>query len=108
MFLNETVFTLRKIIIMIDVNEYFNGGVKSLAYTTPNGKSTVGVMVVGDYEFGTSNHETMTVVEGELVVILPGESESKSFVNGDVFTVDAGQTFQVKATVDTSYLCVYR
>ncbi len=93
---------------MIDVNEYFEGNVKSLGYSTAKGKSSVGVMVEGDYEFGTSTHETMTVIEGELVVVLPGSTESKSYKNGEVFEVDANKKFAVKATVDTAYLCVYK
>ena len=94
--------------IMIEVNEYFEGGVKSLSYNTPNGNSTLGVMTAGEYEFSTSKHETMTVIEGELVVLLPGESEAKSYKNGEVFTIDANQKFNAKATIDTSYLCVYK
>jgi hypothetical protein len=38
---------------MISVNEYFDKKVKSLGYTTNSGKSTVGVMEDGEYEFGT-------------------------------------------------------
>ena len=93
---------------MISVNEYFEGKVKSFGYENEQGKSTVGVMEAGDYEFGTSTHETMTVVEGELQVILPGAKESKSYKNGDVFEVEANQTFQVKSVGQTSYLCVYK
>jgi uncharacterized protein YaiE (UPF0345 family) len=52
---------------MISVNEYFDARVKSLGYTTTTGKSTVGVMEEGEYEFGTSTHETMIVIEGELI-----------------------------------------
>lgn len=47
---------------MISTNEYFDGNVKSLGYTSQDGKSTIGVMEKGDYEFGTSAHETMTVI----------------------------------------------
>lgn len=93
---------------MIEVNEYFDGDVKSLGYTTKNGKSTIGVMKAGLYEFGTSSHETMTVVEGELGVLLPGADSEKFFKNGDVFEVDANQKFNVNAVVDTAYLCVYK
>ena len=62
--------------IMISVNEYFDARVKSLGYTTTTGKSTVGVMEEGEYEFGTSTHETMIVIEGELITLLPGESRT--------------------------------
>ncbi|MGB5419584.1 pyrimidine/purine nucleoside phosphorylase, partial [Algibacter sp.] len=56
---------------MITTNEYFEGQVKSLGYTSATGKSTVGVMEAGTYEFGTSTHETMQVIEGEMTVKLP-------------------------------------
>ena len=48
---------------MINANSYFEDKVKSLGYTTKQGTSTVGVMEAGDYEFGTSSHETMVVIE---------------------------------------------
>ena len=49
---------------MITVNEYFNATVKSLGYSAANGASKIGIMEVGEYEFGTTTHETMTVIEG--------------------------------------------
>ena len=78
---------------MISVNEYFDKKVKSLGYTTSAGKSTVGVMVQGEYEFGTSSHETMIVVEGELIALLPNETEWKSFKAGTSFEVEANVSF---------------
>lgn len=93
---------------MIAVNSYFEDKVKSLGYTSPQGASTVGVMEAGDYEFGTSQHETMVVIEGELVATLPGQSSAHSYKAGDRFEVEAGQTFKVTAVGQTSYLCKYR
>lgn len=93
---------------MIQVNEYFGGTVKSLGYETTAGKSTVGVMEAGTYTFGTSQHEIMTVVEGELEALLPGENSWQVFGPGQVFEVPANASFQVKAEAQTSYLCQYR
>ncbi|MFD0835012.1 pyrimidine/purine nucleoside phosphorylase [Mariniflexile aquimaris] len=93
---------------MITTNEYFNGNVKSLGYVTPNGKSTLGVMNAGDYEFGTSTHETMIVVEGEMTVKLPEASEWVTYKAGEAFEVDANKKFQVKVSAQTSYLCQYK
>jgi uncharacterized protein YaiE (UPF0345 family) len=93
---------------MINVNEYFDGAVKSLAYAATNGKSTIGVIETGEYEFGTSTHETMTVIEGELVALLPGEQEWKSYANGQSFEVPANTSFKVKSQGQTSYLCKYQ
>jgi uncharacterized protein YaiE (UPF0345 family) len=41
---------------MITINEYFEGCVKSLGYHSLEGKSTIGVIDSGEYEFGTSCH----------------------------------------------------
>lgn len=93
---------------MISSNEYFDAKVKSLGYTTSNGKSTVGVMEEGEYEFGTSTHETMIVIEGELMALLPGETVWKSFKPGASFEVGANIRFKVKSIGQSSYLCRYK
>lgn len=93
---------------MISTNEYFGGNVKSLGYTSSTGKSTVGVMEAGDYEFGTSTHETMIVVEGNMTVKLPGESEWKTYKAGESYQIDANEKFQVKVSEQTAYLCQYK
>jgi purine/pyrimidine-nucleoside phosphorylase len=93
---------------MIQVNEYFGGTVKSLGYESAAGKSTVGVMEPGEYEFGTTQQEIMTVVEGELAVLFQGESGWQVFGPGQVFEVAANASFRVKAQGQTAYLCQYR
>jgi purine/pyrimidine-nucleoside phosphorylase len=93
---------------MIIVNEYFNGKVKSLAFNPAIGKSTVGVMEAGEYEFGTSTIEIVTVVAGELIVKLPDNSDWHSFKLGQSFTVEANKKFQLKVQQDSAYLCVYK
>lgn len=93
---------------MISINNYFDGNVKSLGYTTAHGKSTLGVMNPGDYEFGTSTHETMTVIEGEMTVKLPETTEWKTFKAGEKYEVEANKTFLVNVTTQTSYLCQYK
>ena len=92
---------------MLEVNEYFDGNVKSIGFQTETLPATVGVMAPGEYEFGTSQKETMTVVSGELVVRLPGEAEWQTFASGAHFVVEADQKFQLKVAVDTAYLCTY-
>lgn len=46
---------------MFDVNEYFDGKVKTIEFETSKGTATVGVMAAGEYEFGTLSVELMTV-----------------------------------------------
>ena len=93
---------------MISANEYFDTKVKSLGYTSTKGKSSVGVMEAGEYEFGTSTHETMVVIEGELIALLPNQTEWKSYTAGDSFEVEANTSFKVKSVGQTSYLCQYK
>lgn len=92
---------------MLSVNEYFDGNVKSIGFQTATLPATVGVMAIGEYEFGTSEKETMTVVSGQLTVKLPEQSEWKSFDAGQSFIVEANKTFQLKVDVETAYLCTY-
>ena len=93
---------------MISINEYFNGNVKSIGYSTENGKSTLGVMNPGEYEFGTSTHETMRIIEGEMTVKLQEATEWITYKAGESFEVEANKKFLVKVPVQTSYLCQYK
>ena len=93
---------------MFKVNEYFDGKVKSLAFEASDGPATIGAMAPGDYEFGTSTLEIMTVVSGQLTVKLPGSETWQDFTAGQSFRVEAQQKFQLKVASDTAYLCLYR
>jgi hypothetical protein len=92
---------------MLETNEYFDGKVKSIGFKTAALPATVGVMEMGEYEFGTSQKETMTVVSGALTVMLPDASDWKTFNQGDSFIVAANEKFQLKVDVATAYLCTY-
>ncbi|MGR0277491.1 pyrimidine/purine nucleoside phosphorylase [Marinomonas dokdonensis] len=91
----------------LQVNSYFNDQVKSIALNNAEGVSTLGVMAVGEYEFGTSQKEYMTVVSGSLTVKLPGQDDWQTFSKQETFIVDANQSFEVKVTEMTAYLCRY-
>ncbi len=93
---------------MITVNEYFQGNVKSLALKTPEGPATVGVIAPGEYEFGTSTKEIMTVISGDLQVQLPGSQDWKTFGPNQSFIVETQKKFKVKAGGEVAYLCLYR
>lgn len=92
---------------MLETNEYFDGKVKSIGFKTATLPATVGVMEIGEYEFGTSQRETMTVVSGALTVMLPNASDWKTFNQGDNFIVEANEKFQLKVDIATAYLCTY-
>ena len=92
---------------MLDVNEYFDGKVKSIGFQTETLPATVGVMAPGDYRFDTSQPETMTVIRGALIVKLPSSSGWQTFKTGDSFEVAANQVFDLQVKIDTAYLCTY-
>jgi uncharacterized protein YaiE (UPF0345 family) len=93
---------------MFKVNEYFDGKVKSLAFKSMDGPATVGVMAPGEYEFGTSTVEVMTVLSGALTVRLPGSDAWREYRSGQSFTVEAGKKFQLKVAAEAAYLCLYK
>ena len=92
---------------MLTVNEYFEGKVKSVAFQSSTLPATIGVISAGEYEFGTSEKETMTVVSGELTVLLPGQQDWQTFGAGESFEVAGQASFKAKTDADTAYLCTY-
>ncbi len=92
---------------MLNVNEYFDGNVKSIGFQTETLPASVGVMAIGEYTFDTSKRETMTVVSGQLTVLLPNTEAWQVFNAGASFVVDANQVFRLKVSVETAYLCLY-
>lgn len=93
---------------MFKTNEYFDGKVKSIAFTTKEGPATVGVMATGEYEFGTDSIEIMSVVSGSMDIKLPGSDTWQTFQAGESFEVAKGVKFGVRIEVETSYLCLYK
>lgn len=92
---------------MFKVNSYFDGKVSSIAFQGETLPATVGVMAPGEYEFGTSQHETMTVVSGAMTVLLPGAEDWRTVKAGEVFEVAAKMKFQLRIAADVAYLCTY-
>ncbi len=93
---------------MFNKNEYFDGKVASLAFEGSEGRATAGVMAAGEYEFGTSTIEIMTVISGEMDVCLPGETEYKTYKKFESFEVAKDVKFGVRVATDTAYLCLYK
>jgi len=93
---------------MFKINEYFDGKVKSIAFQTAEGPATIGVMAKGEYEFGTSTVEYMTVTSGKMDVMLPGESKWKTFGEFETYMVPKDVKFKVRVAEDTAYRCMYK
>ncbi|PIJ52281.1 hypothetical protein BL250_04720 [Erwinia sp. OLTSP20] len=93
---------------MLNVNEYFDGKVKSIGYDSAStGRASIGVMMEGEYAFGTGQKEEMTVVSGTLNVLLPGETEWKVYAAGQRFIVPGHSEFHLQIVEPSAYLCRY-
>lgn len=90
------------------VNAYFEGQVTSRTIIFSDGtKKSLGVMLPGDYEFGTDTKEIMEIMSGELDVLLPSASDWQTIKGGQSFEVPASTKFQVKVKTITDYCCSY-
>ena len=94
--------------VIREANFYFEGNVSSRTVVFPDGtKKTLGVMLPGEYKFGTSSHEIMEILAGELDVFLPGASVSVLVKGGETFEVPANTSFTVNVKTITDYCCSY-
>ena len=89
-------------------NIYFDGNVTSRAVIFPDGsKKTLGIMLPGEYEFGTAEKELMEITAGELEVLLPGSESWQTIVGGESFEVPGNASFKLKVKAVTDYCCSY-
>lgn len=94
--------------IVKKANVYFDGKVTSRTVLFGDGtKKTLGIMMPGEYEFGTADKELMEILAGDMNVLLPGETEWKKFIGGDSFYVTANSKFSLKVNSVTDYCCSY-
>jgi purine/pyrimidine-nucleoside phosphorylase len=89
-------------------NVYFDGKVTSRTVLFPDGsKKTLGIMMPGEYEFGTAEKEVMEILAGDLDVLLPGAPEWKTVSAGEMFEVPPDSKFSLKVKSLTDYCCSY-
>jgi purine/pyrimidine-nucleoside phosphorylase len=89
-------------------NVYFDGKVTSRTVVFPDGtKKTLGIMLPGDYEFGTADKEIMEILGGDMDVLLPGSAGWENFTEGQSFEVPANSKFKLKVKAVTDYCCSY-
>ncbi|SPF55700.1 conserved hypothetical protein [Candidatus Desulfosporosinus infrequens] len=97
-----------KVTIVKKANIYYDGKVTSRTVLFENGeKKTLGIMLPGEYEFGTSNKEIMEITQGHVKVKLQGENDWSTFTSGDSFEVSADSKFKLIVKETTDYCCSY-
>ncbi len=88
-------------------NIYYDGKVTSRTVEFADGtKKTLGIMMPGDYSFGTDAAEIMEIMSGELDIRLPNE-EWKTLNTPEAFSVPANSSFDLKIKTVTDYCCSY-
>ncbi len=99
--------TFSNVSVVKKANIYFDGKVTSRAVIFTNGtKKTLGIMMPGEYEFGTEAKELMEIMAGEMDVQLPGQ-DWITVKSGDQFEVPANSKFQLKVKEVSDYCCSY-
>ena len=94
--------------VMREDNVYFDGKVTSRTIILADGsRKTLGVMLPGDYEFGTEAAEEMDISSGELEVLLPGAQDWQAINGPEIFHVPAQSSFKLKVKAVTNYVCSY-
>jgi purine/pyrimidine-nucleoside phosphorylase len=89
-------------------NIYFDGNVTSRTVIFSDGsKKTLGVMLPGEYEFGTGAKELMEIMSGEMEVLLPGENAWKTITGGQSFEVAGNAKFKLRVKTLSDYCCSF-
>jgi uncharacterized protein YaiE (UPF0345 family) len=88
-------------------NIYYDGKVTSRTVNLADGTTqSLGIMLPGEYTFGTNEAEIMEMLSGELDIKLPGE-EWKTLSTPETFNVPANSSFDLKIKTVTDYCCSY-
>jgi purine/pyrimidine-nucleoside phosphorylase len=98
----------KEVTVVRKANVYFDGRVTSRTIILKDGsRKTLGVMLPGEYEFGTAEKEVMEIQSGEVEVQLPGSPEWRTFTGGQSFDVPADSKFRLKVGKLVDYCCSF-
>ena len=89
-------------------NIYYDGKVISRnIYLKDGSKKTLGIMLVGEYEFNTITRELMEITSGKLNLKLKDDNEWKLISNGMEFNIPKNSSFKLKVLELVNYTCSY-
>lgn len=99
--------TIDNATIVKKANIYYDGKVTSRTVNLADGSTqSLGIMLPGEYTFGTNEAEIMEMLSGELDIRLLGE-EWKTLNTPETFNVPANSSFDLKIKTVTDYCCSY-
>tara|TARA_Y100000589_G_C26926639_1_gene536635 strand:+ start:456 stop:773 length:318 start_codon:yes stop_codon:yes gene_type:complete len=89
-------------------NIYFDGKVISRNIFLKDGsKKTLGVMLIGEYEFNTSSRELIEIISGKLNLKLKDNNEWKLITSGMEFNIPKNSSFKLEVLELVNYTCSY-
>ena len=89
-------------------NVYFSGQVTSRTVKFSDGsEKTLGIMLPGEYEFGTGRPELMEIQSGSLQWSLTGEDNWAEVSGGQSFHVPGDSRFTVRVAEICDYVCSF-
>lgn len=95
--------------IVKKANLYYEGKVSSRTiYTEKGERKTLGIILPGEYHFGTGAEEHMEVLGGEMEVMLDGETSYARYEEGTSFVVPANSGFKTIVKGFADYCCSYK
>ncbi|MCK5293774.1 MAG: pyrimidine/purine nucleoside phosphorylase [Arcobacteraceae bacterium] len=98
---------IKNITITKEANIYYGGKVTSRTIILEDGSTqSLGIMLPGEYTFGTQLAEIMEMMSGDLEIRLPNE-QWKTLNTPETFKVPANSSFDLKIKTVTDYCCSY-
>jgi len=98
---------LENVSVVKAANIYYDGKVTSRTVELADGSiQSLGIMLPGEYTFGTNEAEIMEMLSGDLDIRLPGE-DWKTLNTPESFNVPANSSFDLKIKTVTDYCCSY-
>ncbi|MDO8453587.1 MAG: pyrimidine/purine nucleoside phosphorylase [Sulfurimonas sp.] len=99
--------SFKNVSVVKKANIYYDGKVTSRTVEFDDGSvKTLGIMLPGDYTFGTNEAEIMEIMSGDLDIKLPNE-EWRTLSTPETFEVPANASFDLKIRSVTDYCCSY-
>lgn len=99
--------SFKNVSVVKKANIYYDGKVTSRIVEFEDGSiKSLGIMLPGEYTFGTNEAEIMEILSGDLEIKLPNE-EWKTLNTPESFNVPANSSFDLKIKSVTDYCCSY-
>ena len=89
-------------------NIYFDGKVISRNIFFKDGsKKTLGVMLIGEYEFNTESRELIEIISGRLNLKIERENDWKLITEAMHFNIPKNSSFKLEVLELVNYACSY-